>query len=383
MSRQKLEDELRDRLQTRRLERVDVAHSGCISNGHCYTIDDDKNIFVKTNGGLDARVMFDGEFESLKAIDRTKTARVPRPLLVLHDYDGKESSAIVMEFLNICTLSDKCAKALGEDLADLHDYNNKLRRYNMRAASWIGRKPPSTKHILDAQSDSRNSAESTDEEDEQEGYSKHKMSNEQRLSSALNAVDLNRRDRFIPESETQEIGRFGFHVPTSCGSIPQVNEWNSDWISFYAQYRLDKPIRSLLSNHSDRELAEQWSHLQLKVDKFFADLKDDDNPIVPALLHGDLWSGNIAQLEDNTRAVIYDPSSFYGHSEYDFGIMRMFGGVNKSLEAAYFDRLPKRKLFEKRNKLYQLFHHLNHWDHFGSGYRPSSLRLIKELNQIV
>jgi protein-ribulosamine 3-kinase len=76
----------------------------------------------------------------------------------------------------------------------------------------------------------------------------------------------------------------------------------------------------------------------------------------------------------------YDPASFYGHSEYDFGIVRMFGGFPKEFEIAYFEESPKKKLFEKRNKLYQLFHNLNHWNHFGSGYRSSSLRIMIELN---
>ena len=46
--------------------------------------------------------------------------------------------------------------------------------------------------------------------------------------------------------------------------------------------------------------------------------------VTPALLHGDLWSGNVAQAEG--EPVIFDPASFYGHHEYDLAIGRMFGG---------------------------------------------------------
>ena len=78
----------------------------------------------------------------------------------------------------------------------------------------------------------------------------------------------------------------------------------------------------------------------------------------PALLHGDLWSGNVAQTtaecqpaDESTSAsssssssssasassssssatsipVIFDPASFYGHDEFEFGIIEMFGGFD-------------------------------------------------------
>jgi protein-ribulosamine 3-kinase len=58
--------------------------------------------------------------------------------------------------------------------------------------------------------------------------------------------------------------------------------------------------------------------------------------------------------------VVFDPASFYGHCEYEMGIMNMFGGFSKAM-GAYFDVLPKQPGFEKRVQLYELFHQLNHW----------------------
>ncbi|CAK6963094.1 ketosamine-3-kinase-like [Scomber scombrus] len=111
---------------------------------------------------------------------------------------------------------------------------------------------------------------------------------------------------------------------------------------------------------------------QLKIPEFFTDVE-----IVPALLHGDLWAGNVAECTEGP--VIFDPSSYYGHSEYELGIAGMFGGFNSSFYSAYHDKIPKAPGFAKRNQLYQLFNYLNNWNHFGDGYRSSSISIMKNL----
>lgn len=113
-------------------------------------------------------------------------------------------------------------------------------------------------------------------------------------------------------------------------------------------------------------------HLQLKIPQFFTDVE-----VVPALLHGDLWGGNVAECAEGP--VIFDPASFYGHSEYELGIAGMFGGFSSSFYSTYHEKIPKAPGFAKRNQLYQLFHYLNHWNHFGGGYRGSSIRIMKDL----
>lgn len=115
-----------------------------------------------------------------------------------------------------------------------------------------------------------------------------------------------------------------------------------------------------------------FCNLQVKIPQFFKDVE-----VVPALLHGDLWGGNVAECTEGP--VIFDPASFYGHSEYELGIAGMFGGFNSSFYSAYHAKIPQAIGFDKRNQLYQLFHYLNHWNHFGGGYRGSSVRIMKNL----
>lgn len=77
--------------------------------------------------------------------------------------------------------------------------------------------------------------------------------------------------------------------------------------------------------------------------------------------------------------VIFDPASLYGHSEFELSIASMFGGFSNAFYSAYHDKIPKAPGFAQREKLYQLFHYLNHWNHFGGGYRDSSIRTMKDL----
>lgn len=128
----------------------------------------------------------------------------------------------------------------------------------------------------------------------------------------------------------------------------------------------------------------------------------------PVILHGDLWSGNAGYDETTCAPVIFDPASYYGHNEADLGITHMFGGTSffilillvplyqnsptlrfppptcrfQSLTGPmnrigfsheFYDEYHKvhrrsSPYYDERQKLYELYHHLN--------VRPSFLRII-------
>lgn len=168
------------------------------------------------------------------------------------------------------------------------------------------------------------------------------------------------------------ISQFGFHTTTCCGYLPLDNTWCDDWVRFYTEYRLKKQLDQIQEKSSDKELRELWPVLERKIPKLFEGLE-----ITPALQHGDLWGGNAGQLE--SCPVIFDPASFYGHHEFDLSIGAMFHSFNQDFHKAYHKLIPKAPGFEEREKLYLLFHHLNHWNHFGASYRSSSLSIIRSL----
>ena len=81
------------------------------------------------------------------------------------------------------------------------------------------------------------------------------------------------------------VDRFGFDIDTCCGYYPQDNTWNDDWVKFYAR-KIEQQIQYL---KGDREASDLWSQVLPKLDTLFKDVD-----VKPALLHGDLWSGNAA-----------------------------------------------------------------------------------------
>ncbi|KAF0300245.1 Ketosamine-3-kinase [Amphibalanus amphitrite] len=168
------------------------------------------------------------------------------------------------------------------------------------------------------------------------------------------------------------VSQFGFPVPTCCGRIPQANQWCDDWVQFLARDKLEPQIAMIEREYGDREVRELWPRLQRCLPEIFRNIT-----VTPALLHGDLWSGNAAETDD--EPVVFDPSSFYGHAEYELGIAHMFGGLDRASSAATMLCCPNMRASSAGNRLYQLFHNLNHWNHFGSGYRGSSLSLMRSL----
>ncbi|KAJ1954127.1 hypothetical protein EC988_002601, partial [Linderina pennispora] len=108
--------------------------------------------------------------------------------------------------------------------------------------------------------------------------------------------------------------RFGFEVDNLIGSTPQPNTWSDDWVEFLRmrlefQFSLAKfaGVVAALSNELLARLPEYFSGIT----------------ITPALIHGDLWSGNCA-ADEAGEPVIFDPAPVWGHNEAELGIMRMF-----------------------------------------------------------
>lgn len=87
----------------------------------------------------------------------------------------------------------------------------------------------------------------------------------------------------------------------------------------------------------------------------------------PALIHGDLWPGNVHVTAAGAPALV-DPAAYFGHREAEFGMMLLFGGFGPEVFAAYEEAFPLPAGWRERAPLYTLYHVLNHFNLFGGGY---------------
>ncbi|PNP59343.1 hypothetical protein THARTR1_00833 [Trichoderma harzianum] len=146
----------------------------------------------------------------------------------------------------------------------------------------------------------------------------------------------------IPEGFDGPV--FGFPVPTCCGDTEQDNSWRASWADFYADNRLRFIMRRIVENHGpDDQAADMVEKIASRVVPRL--IGDDRITITPVVIHGDLWSGNhsAGQIAGNggREEVVFDPSCVYGHSEYELGIMRMFGGYGGSFWSEYEKLVPR------------------------------------------
>lgn len=164
--------------------------------------------------------------------------------------------------------------------------------------------------------------------------------------------------------------QFGLQGPSYCGLTPQDNRWKPHWPAFYIENRLTY-ILALIRAKS----AVQPSDLVL-FDRLFSKLP----AILPAtphasLIHGDLWSGNY--MDSFPTPALIDPAVCYADREMEFGMITLFGGFSQRFFDAYNEILPLEPDWKSRNRIYQLYHLLNHYLLFGGSYMQQAVKIAK------
>jgi fructosamine-3-kinase len=158
---------------------------------------------------------------------------------------------------------------------------------------------------------------------------------------------------------TQE--HFGLDRQNYIGSLVQRNAPAGEWPSFFIHQRLEPQLKLARDRKRvEAGMAFRFERLFHQLDKLFP-----AEP--PALLHGDLWSGNFL-CDSQGRPVLIDPAVYYGHREMDLAMTKLFGGFDEALYTAYHAEWPLEKGWVERVDLCNLYPLLVHVNLFGGGY---------------
>ena len=161
--------------------------------------------------------------------------------------------------------------------------------------------------------------------------------------------------------------QYGLAYDNYIGNLPQKNDFNDSWIDFFVQNRLQFQI-NLAGDIIPSDILHQF-------DRFYQKLPELLWIDRPALLHGDLWSGNYFYNLQG-RAVIFDPAVYYGHREVDLAMMQLFGGFPREIYERYNAILPMEPDWQARLKIYQLYPLLVHVNLFGASYLSSVRQIL-------
>ena len=164
---------------------------------------------------------------------------------------------------------------------------------------------------------------------------------------------------------------FGWSADNYIGSLPQYNIQHDSWHTFYAECRILPLVKKLFDTGAfSKQDVVAADTLCQKIDQLFS-----QEP--PALLHGDLWSGNF-MIAAAGNVAIYDPAVYYGHREMDLGMTKLFGGFDQRFYTTYNEVYPLEKNWLQRLPLTQLYPLLVHAVLFGGHYVMSVRNIIKQ-----
>jgi fructosamine-3-kinase len=173
----------------------------------------------------------------------------------------------------------------------------------------------------------------------------------------------------IAELHSATRPNFGLEYDNYISVLPQSNKNATLWKDFYINQRLAPQLKLAI----DKELVgKDFLRRFDKLGTVFSELFPLEQP---ALLHGDLWSGNFMS-DQGGIPVLIDPAVYYGHREMDLAFSHLFGGFEANFYRAYEETFPLVAGFRDRIPLYQLYPLLVHLNLFGKSYLSSIKQIL-------
>ena len=167
---------------------------------------------------------------------------------------------------------------------------------------------------------------------------------------------------------------YGLGKDNYIGLSPQKNRWCDNWGAFFRDDRLGFQV----SRIRDAEVRREFEQVLIRNSQALEDFLNE-HCSQPSLLHGDLWAGNA--LFDDERAWLIDPAVYYGDREADLAMTEFFGGFTADFYRAYDRAWPRTAEYPAKRDIYNLYHALNHYNLFGSGYLGQCRQLLLNLHR--
>jgi len=165
---------------------------------------------------------------------------------------------------------------------------------------------------------------------------------------------------------------FGLEFDTTIGPFIQPNGMYAKWSDFFIERRALYMAREAFDERRlDSALMKKIEYFCSKLDTLLP------NDIAPALIHGDIWSGNT--LTHRGKNYLIDPAIYYAHNETELAFIMMFDTFGERFFKSYDEAMPiAREFFDYRYKIYQLYPYLVHLRIYGSSYLGGVRDIVEE-----
>lgn len=155
---------------------------------------------------------------------------------------------------------------------------------------------------------------------------------------------------------------FGFERMTVIGGLKQPNDEDPSWLEFFRDQRLMYMTETAV--HTKKlppAVALRIAKLAERLERWI------DGSAKPALIHGDMWTGNVLVNGDRIAGFV-DPAIYYADPEIELAFSTLFGTFGAAFFKRYAEHHPLRPGFEERKDLYNLYPLLVHVRLFGAHY---------------
>ena len=160
---------------------------------------------------------------------------------------------------------------------------------------------------------------------------------------------------------------FGLDHANYIGSLPQSNTLETTASDFFIRQRLEPQFK----------LAVDAGFKFSSIDAFYKNISVELPNEPPALIHGDLWSGNYL-ITTTGEPVLIDPSVSFSIRELDLAMMQLFGGFSPDVYTLYNELYPLEQNWRERISIWQLYYLLVHLNLFGRGYLSQVQSILKQ-----